>query len=159
MSVFSKLILSSLVVAGTLMVVRHGASALNPAIPKDMPRTAAFVPSGYDLAHNEKKGEWISCSSDTERGTDVCRVTDTHGSVIFQGEFLPVNGSNALSGDQLKLATHGKTNMWVEGPTEESPVPVIPLANGEVLVPSDDAYALAARWSRNPDELQRLYSE
>ena len=159
MSVTAKLILSCFVVVGSVLVVRHGAAALTPAVPQDMPKNAAFVPAGYDLAHNEKQGEWIACSNDPDRGTDSCRVTDAHGAVIFQGEFLPVNGSQAVPGDQLKIATSGKADMWVEGPTEEGPVPVIPLANGEILVPSDDAYALAVRWSKDPGEFQRLLSE
>jgi hypothetical protein len=159
MRVTSKVILSCLVVLGAVLIIRHGEEALQPALPKDMPNNAVFVAAGYDIAHNEKQGEWIACSNDPEQGTDRCRVTDPHGTVIYEGEFLPVNGSQPLPADQLKVATSGKADIWVQGPAEQGPVPVIPLANGAMLVPSADAYALGARWSKNPDELRRLASE
>jgi hypothetical protein len=82
----------------------------------------------------------------------LCRVTDPQGLVIYQGEFLPVDGSPPLSPDQLRVATSGNANIWVEGPFGEGPLPAIPLANGRVLVPGADAYALAARWRQNPDD-------
>ncbi len=159
MNATRKLILSALVIVGAVLVVRHGAAAFNPALPADMPKNAAFVPAGYDLAHNEKQGEWIACSNDTEQGADLCRVTDAHGAVIYQGAFLPLSGAHAMSDDQLEVATSGKANIWVDGPFGEGPVPVIPLANGQLLVPSADAYALAERWSKNPEELHRLTSD
>ena len=158
MSVTSKLIVSCFAVLGVVLLVRHGASALTPAVPQGMPN-AVFIPAGYNPADNEMKGEWIACNNHPEEGTVHCRVTDGQGTVIFQGEFLPLDGSPAMPSDQLRIATSGKADIWVEGPTEAGPVPVIPLANGELLVPSDDVYALTVRWRDNPDELRRLSSQ
>jgi len=159
MKTSSKLAIAVLVTAGAVLVIRHGAMALHPAIPKDMPGNSYFVQSGYNLNRNEPTGQWIACREDSDEGADFCRVTDTNGTVIYQGDFLPVNGSKEVSADQLRVAAKEEQNLWVDGPAESSPVPAIPLANGEVLVPRDDTYALAYRWSINPDELHRVEGE
>ena len=38
------------------------------------------------------------------------------------------------------------------GPAEQSLVPVIPLADGQILVPAHDRLALIERWAKHPDE-------
>ena len=142
------------VVAGYFLVV-HGDRALNASLPKDMPHDANFVQSGYDIARNEAQGQWIACRADNEQGNDFCRVTDPKGIVVYQGAFAPYDYPAQLPNDQLKLANI-KANIWVKGPAEDGPIPVIPLANGKLLVPVQDREALADRWSRNPAELRQL---
>jgi hypothetical protein len=155
----SKLALSCLIALGAFMLVRHGVTALRPARPVDMPSSSYFVQSGYDLARNEPTGEWIACRDDAEEAADFCRVTDARGSVIFQGDFLPMRERGPIPVSQLRIAGETDRSLWVQGPAENGPVPVIPLANGDVLVPSDDTYALSVRWRQNPDELRRLQGE
>ena len=131
--------------------------ALDPARPKDMPENSRFIPTGYDLEHNERKGTWVSCSSGDGLSDMFCRVTDSHGTVIFQGDFLPVRGagsSTSSSGATLAKSSLG----WVDGPFEGSPVPVIPMTDGSMLVPRDDRDALIDRWNAHPDEWQKLQS-
>ncbi len=152
----TKLAISLLLTAGTVMVVLHGKDAPHPAIPRDMPRNAYFVQSGYDLDRNEATGNWIACSNDTDQNTNLCRVTDAHGTVIYQGDFLPLNGAQPVPDRDLKVASTDSDKMWVTGPAEAGPVPVIPLANGQILVPADDSEVLSARWKSDPDDLQRV---
>jgi hypothetical protein len=125
-----------------------------------MPSDSRFVQSGYDLQRNEPEGDWISCSTTSPYGhdADYCRVTDNHGTVIFQGDFMPVRGSQPVAPGRLQVAAMDADKLWVEGPAEESPVPVITLTNGAILVPADDSDALADRWARDPQELARVES-
>ena len=157
MNVTGKLALSFLAAAGTLLAIRHGADALHPAIPRDMPGSSYFVESAYNVSRNEWKGKWIACHADVAEGADYCRVTDVKGVVIYQGEFMPVNGPQAVPADQLRVASaDDDKDLWVHGPAEDGPVPAIRLENGEILVPADDVAALADRWTKNPDEMARL---
>jgi hypothetical protein len=145
-----------LFVVGTILILRHANLAIQPALPSDMPRGAHFIPVGYDLQHLEPKGDWIACSTDTERNTDFCRVTDAIGEVVYQGDFMPFGSSVPLPADQLQVARINVEHLWVQGPAEAGPVPVIPLLNGQVLVPADDSEALADRWMNNPLELRQI---
>ena len=155
MSAYSKAVLFLFaVVAGYILVV-HGDRALDASLPKDMPHDANFVQTGYDVAHNEVQGQWIACRADQEQGNDFCRVTDPKGTVVYQGAFAPYDYPVQLSNDQLRIANI-KSSIWVNGPAEQGPVPVIPLKNGKLLVPVQDREALADRWTRNPAELRWL---
>ncbi len=151
-----KLVFVLFVTAGLGLVVVHGADALHPQLPPDMPGDAHFVQSGYDLLRNEPEGDWIACRTDLQQNTDYCRVTDAHGNVIYEGDFLPVNSEEPVAARDLRFAARDLRQLWVKGPAEAGPVPVIPLAGGQLLVPADDSLALADRWARDPDELTRL---
>ena len=147
------LILVAIVV---IITVRHAAAALRPSLPRDMPGDSQFVVSGYDLLHNEPKGDWIVCRPDPQEGANFCRVTDSHGMVIFQGYFLPVAGNQPVSQANLRVAPTDLDRIFVRGPAEGGPIPVIPLVDGQLLVPAADSAALADRWARDPGELQRI---
>jgi len=144
------------VTVAVILTIRHGAAALRPALPKDMPRDSQFVVSGYDLLHNEPKGDWIVCRPDLSEGANFCRVTDSHGMVIFQGDFLPVAGSRPVSQANLRVASADLDHIFVRGPAEGGLVPVIPLVDGQLLVPAADSIALADRWAKDPAERQRI---
>jgi len=159
MTTSSKLALSLLLTLGIVLAARQGGRALNPALPKDMPSNAHFVQSGYNLQRNEPVGDWVACNSGDDQGTNFCRVTDTHGMVIYQGEFVAVNSQRPVTRANLRFAAHDPKNLWVRGPAEEGPVPAIPLADGQLLVPVSDSAALAERWARDPDELARLEAQ
>ena len=155
----SRLALLLILAAGTFFLIRHGNMAINPSLPTDMPRGAHFVQSGYDVAHLEARGDWVACSTDSAQNTDFCRVTDQHGNVVYEGDFLPLRSENPVSAEDLQVARIDADHLWVQGPAEEGPVPVIPLANGQMLVPADDNEALADRWRNNPAEFRRLEGE
>ncbi len=153
----SRIFLSLLLTFCLFMLVRHGASALRPVRPSDMPPGATFMQSGYNLQRNEPTGEWVACSLNPQRDADFCRVTDTHGTVIFQGDYLPLRSRTPVANPDLHPSADASVEkLWVRGPAESLLVPVIPLVNGTILVPADDSEALADRWSRNPEELARM---
>jgi hypothetical protein len=131
--------------------------SLDPARPSDMPANSRFIPTRYDLSHNERKGLWVFCGSGDEAGVTFCRVADASGVVIFQGDFLPVRNSQS-SPNNASMKGAGAKLTWVNGPSEGSPVPVIPMTDGSMLVPRDDRDALIHRWNTHPDEWQKLQS-
>jgi hypothetical protein len=156
MTVSGKLAIYSLLIVAIAIGVWQGSKALYPEVPNNMPRDAHFVQSGYDLAHNDPEGAWVACVVDVDQDTDFCRVTDPHGFVIFEGDFLPLHSRRPVPTAGLRFAARDPQHMWVRGPAEGGPVPVIPLEGGQLLVPAADSEALADRWARDPDELTRL---
>jgi hypothetical protein len=157
MKTSTKLFVSAVSTLGIVLLARHGAQALQPALPRDMPSGSHFAQFGYDIRKNEPKGVWVACRPESDQSADFCRVTDAHGIVIFQGDFLPLRGTRAVS--QANLQFDGTDPMWVRGPAEGGPVPVLPLADGMILVPAADSDALADRWEKDPDELTRLAAQ
>ena len=156
MTTTRKVLVFLFLAAAVILTIRHGAAALRPALPTDMPRDSQFVVSGYDLLHNEPKGDWIVCREGISEGANFCRVTDSHGVVIFQGDFLPVASSQPVAKENLRIASADLDHIFVRGPAEGGLVPVIPLADGQLLVPAADSAALADRWARDPEELHRI---
>ena len=159
MSVVGKLALFVVAVVATVLILRHGRTALEAQRPSDMPSDARFLASGYDLQSNEPRGNWIACRIDADEHANWCRVTDAQGAVVFQGRFLPIEGRAPVPASDLQIAPRNPSHLWVQGPTEAYPVPVIPLINGTLLVPADDQELLTARWSRSPEELNRLRAQ
>ena len=119
-------------------------------------RRRVSLQSGYDVSHLEPRGNWVACGIDSEQQTNWCRVTDARGEVVYEGDYLPLRSQAPLSLTSIRLGYAAPDRLWVRGPDEGSPVPVIPLASGDVLVPAADRDALAARWAQNPAELQAL---
>lgn len=139
-----------------VLAVRHGTAALRPSLPPDMPIDSQFVVSGYDLLHNEPGGDWIACRPDLPEDANFCRVTDARGVVIFEGDFLAVAGNRPVPQADLRIASADLGHIFIRSPADGGLVPVIPLAGGELLVPAADSTALADRWAKDPDELQRI---
>ena len=148
-----------LVCFGCIQLLRHGRSAMQPTLPSDMPSQSRFMQSGYDVARLEPTGNWIACGTDRTEQANWCRVTDAHGQVVFEGDYLPLRSQTPLPLDRIQLSRANPSSLWVHGPSEGSPVPVIPLASGDVLVPLVDREALADRWSGNPQELQSISAQ
>ena len=152
----NKFALSLLAVIGGILLVQHANQGLQPARPLDMPAGAHFVASSYDLTLNEPKGDWVACIIDRTQNADFCRVTDDRGAVVYQGDFLPLRSEEPVPAGELQVARMNADHLFVEGPAEEGPVPVIRLVNGAVLVPIADSEALADRWSSHPEELRQI---
>lgn len=156
MSIFTKLFLFLFAIAASGMVLSHGLTALDADLPGDMPANSRFVQTGYDLLKNEPKGEWVACRAYAASNADYCRVTDAKGIVVYQGSFVLSRTASAATDDQLNIAPANTRFLWVNGPVEGAPVPVIPLGNGDLLVPAADRDALVDRWSSNPEELHQI---
>jgi len=156
MSAPGRFLLAVVATCGLFLLMRHANQATHASLPSDMPAGSQFVQSGYDVTRNEPTGDWVACRLDEGRDADFCRVTDARGDVVFQGDFLPMRGFEPVSSADLKMGALDAQRLWVQGPSEEGPIPVIALANGKVLVPAADNVALADRWDRDPDERQRV---
>ena len=137
-------------------LVRHGRYALGPERPRDMPAEAQFVQSGYDVEHNEPEGNWVACGLNAGRNANWCRVTDHQGMVVYEGDFLSTRSPVPLALDEIHLAEISPSHLWLPGPAEGGPVPVIPLKEGGFLVPAADREAFQDRWASRTDELQEI---
>jgi hypothetical protein len=146
-----KLVLGAIVMCAAVLVVRHSRTE-QLAVPRDMPANAKFLQTGFDVSDGEPLGTWIACSLHQADGLDWCRVTDQKGTVVYQGDFLPVNGTRALGNEELTVASINPKKMWVHGPVESGPVPAILLTSGNMLVPAADRDALLQRWARDSGE-------
>ena len=155
MSAGNKAVLVVCAVLLAVGLVYRGNLAVVPARPNDMPEDARFLPSGYDLAHNERQGSWVSCDLGVRAGSRHCRVADAQGTVIFDGDFLPVRGSLSSSGSSGEMLAQGRLG-FVIGPFEGYPVPVIPMTDGSMLVPRVDRDSLIGRWNADPAEWKQL---
>jgi hypothetical protein len=159
MNRFEKFGVVTFVVVAGVILLRHAGTAIHASVPKDMPQTASFVQSGYDLSRNEAQGNWIACQENSASAADYCRVTDQKGIVVFQGDFLPIGTAREVPTSHLKVDVADANKMWVQGPAERGPVPVITLADGQVLVPVADQTALKQRWAGDPSEFRRVTGE
>ena len=144
------------IVALSLIVYRQSRVALHAAVPSDMPREARFVQTGYDASSNEPLGQWIACQTSSQQPGDWCRVTDQNGSVVFEGLFLPIDSAAPVPQEHLVIGRIDRNRLWTSGPAEQSPVPVIPLTDGQTLVPVADRLLLIARWSQASGEPERF---
>lgn len=153
------LILFTLVVLGTVAYLqnmqRKKVNATTQTRPEDVAVGSTFTRSSSGATGRQSQGQWVSCREDSERKTDWCQIADQNGAVIYKGDFLPVGKVHRVPQDQLQLGVFDPANGWVSGPNESLPVPVIPLKDGTLLVPSADTLALAQRWSRDPSERDR----
>jgi hypothetical protein len=145
-----------LLFAALLVFIAYRArTALHATLPPDMPASSRFVATGYDIADNESLGLWIACRPDLQQPSDWCRVTDQRGTVVFEGQFLPVDSPQPVPAAKLVIAPVDKATLWTSGPAEQSPVPVIPLEDGQRLVPAADRLAFLTRWADHPEESKK----
>ena len=158
MGTLSKLALFLVFLSAAIIFIRHSSLALRPALPGNMPAQSSFLQTGFNLQVNEPEGEWVACGQDAEQNTNFCRVSDARGIIVYQGDFLPLRAQGPLPTDQLEVATLRDAKFWVKSPSQAAPIPVIPLRNGQVLVPAGDREALVDRWATHSEEFQSIAS-
>jgi hypothetical protein len=146
------LIVAIILLALVLYTAHNAKYGMDATLPADMPANARFVKTGWNIEHNEPTGYWVTCHADPEQPFDWCRVTDPHGMVVFQGEFLPVDSTVRVADPDLAIGHMDPKRLWTDGTVEKAPIPVIPLASGRILVPEDDRTILIDRWAHDPDE-------
>ena len=157
MRMYEKALVSIVVLVGAFLLVRHALSALRAlSCPKTLPAQAVFLQSGYDLSRMEVKGDWVACGLDAEERTNWCKVTDSVGTVLFEGDFLPVPTETEVPVRKLKLRVVSPNQLFVRGPGDSLVPAILRSRAGLVLVPAEDVAALAARWKANPDEMNAL---
>lgn len=146
----------TVVAAVGFVYASHYIATKHSGTPATMPKDATFIAGNFDYMKMRTRGEWVSCHSDVRSPNDWCRIADQSGGILFEGKFLPVGKDKPLPDSQIKIASYDIDNHWVTGPTETFKVPVVPLQNGTLLVPSTDTHSLAARWKAHPEELAAL---
>ncbi len=139
------------ILACVLLVFTAGAVALNahyrltPHPPQDMPTNSLWIQTGRDRATYERIGLWAACWKSAVKPVDHCRITDQIGTASFDGDMLPLNSTQPLADQELKLGVIDPAHLWVRGVNRDMPVPVLPLANRTLLVPVSDRDGLQRR--------------
>jgi hypothetical protein len=159
MKACGQFLLTVVTLVALFVLITRGDRVLEASVPPDMPADARFLVSGYNVDQNERQGNWVACTLDSANNTNWCRVTDAHGSVVFEGAYLPLPGSEPIPAAKLRIANVNPRRMWVLGPSERLPVPVIALEDGTLLVPASDREALIARWQEQPEEFARVTAQ
>ncbi|SFS20672.1 hypothetical protein SAMN05421771_3757 [Granulicella pectinivorans] len=148
--------LFTVILACGFAYLSHYLAVDHTGVPVNMPSDSTFIPGKFDYLKLHTRGEWVSCHSDVKSPTDWCRIANQSGDVIFEGKFLPVGMDKPLVDSQIHITSYNIDHHMVTGPTESFEVPVIPLEDGELLVPATDARPLALRWKQHPNELVSL---
>ena len=109
-----------------------------PIPPTGMPASAVWLHEGVSMASSDPKGLWASCWYVEDRDSDRCKVVDYQGVLEYEGDYLPSNSQRPLRDDALHIQSVPPSTLWVWGRVEDQPVPVLPLKNGLIMVPSLD---------------------
>jgi hypothetical protein len=150
------LILFTIAGIAVLVYLEKNGPSLSPTLPSDMPTAARFAKASANPSSHQVAGIWIACNEDNDRHTDWCQLTDQSGAVVYKGDFLPVGSIRRAPQSELRIGHFDPIKGWVNGPNESFPVPVVPLADGTLLVPADETLELGAQWSGDPSQVEQL---
>jgi hypothetical protein len=129
--------------------ILHTRRVLKAQVPTNMPANSSWLLTGHDHDSNAKLGLWFACWQSTTTAADHCRITDERGGVQYDGDMLPLAAdSRVVETSQLQFASLDPEKLWVQGAGDGVPVPVLPLANGTLLVPVSDRAGLQMRLAR-----------
>jgi hypothetical protein len=143
-------VLGALVIALILGILgAYWRSNTVPNPPEGLPPNSVFLWAPHVGLPGAKRGWWLTCSE--RSGQDHCKITETNGTLEYEGEFIPYYQKgpvpkNDLDIDALKSGEH---KLWVEGAL----VPLIVLKNGEILIPAvkyEDGRRLLDQVARHP---------
>ena len=79
-------------------------------------------------------GYWLDCWFDRNANVDRCKLTDRHGSGVFEDIFLPCEGQTPLPQSELVFDRHRTGSEWTRSDKGIN-VPNVYLANGQILLP------------------------
>lgn len=137
-----KLIGAALGVMVILFVVFLWWTGLPPRRPASVSSSALhFEPNNVPFTLH-KTGYWLDCWFDESANIDRCKLTDVRGAALFEDEFLPCDGQAPLSQRDLVFDARRTGYTWTGSYEKGISVPVIYLANGQILLPRS-AYAEA----------------
>jgi hypothetical protein len=110
--------------------------SIPPKRPKNVSPNAVFIfaPALGWIWPLPKRGDWLTCWFDRDHNVDRCRMSDTDGSLEYEGVFSPSGGSGAMPDGDLQIDVKGTdTRMqWVY--FREQIMPIIHLRNGTILI-------------------------
>jgi hypothetical protein len=129
------------------LLVSSGSSPI-PARPRNLSPHSVFYATGYNLSNNEDRGFWLDCSSTELTEVHRCSVARETGQVIMVSNFDVVTDRRYYASLLKSGLMKSDELYWVISPTTSAPVPIIPLADGNLLVPSNDRDELVSGWNR-----------
>jgi hypothetical protein len=97
-------------------------------------RALHFEPNNVPFTLH-KTGYWLDCWFDERANIDRCKLSDVKGTALFEDEFLPCEGPSPLPQSDLVLDVRRTGYTWTGSYEESISVPVIYLANGQILLP------------------------
>ena len=80
-------------------------------------------------------GYWLDCWLDEHANTDRCKLTDVKGNALFEDVFLPCEGGSPVPKSDLVFDERPTGYSWTGSYEKGISVPVIFLANGQILLP------------------------
>jgi hypothetical protein len=108
-------------------------STSTPPRPATLPSTAVWLRARTPGIQFQRRGNWVVCWQDG--AVDRCRVTAEKGQVEYEGDFRPVSGEMALPQAALRPAASDVITPWMWSRAAGKLVPLVPLEDGETLVP------------------------
>jgi hypothetical protein len=120
------------IIVGVILLWRLGRQ---PQRPNNMSPNALYMETGVvPFKLRPIPGHWIDCWFDDVEKVDRCKLTDEKGNVKYEDVFLPLQGGPAIPEESLRFRrTTGSE--WVLTRDERVSLPVIYLANGQILLP------------------------
>ena len=105
-----------------------------PLRPSGVTLNAVFLWAPYVGLPGPRHGIWLGCWTDQGGTTDLCRLTNQDGSVMYEGVFVSLSkiavrqGQLEIDGDKSR-----ENRVWVG----DVLVPLVHLKSGGVLLPLD----------------------
>jgi hypothetical protein len=134
-----------LLLCGAALALLSWLAARVPARPKNLPPGALFIPSAPEPFEFSPHGLWVGC---WQTGfTNRCIVTSAGGEPEYDGEFLPLQGVGPIPENQLHpVFREDAGHLWTWSERLRKSVPIVCLANGVILLPSEDFDELKSRF-------------
>jgi hypothetical protein len=103
-----------------------------PSRPQGVAVNAVFLWAPHVGFPAARRGWWLSCCDNA--GHDRCKLTDVHGNLKYEGEFLLYGDKGFIPVDQLKIDPEKTSDniVWIGSAL----VPLVFLQNGKVLIPA-----------------------
>ena len=108
-----------------------------PKRPPELPESAVWLRAPNNpLPEFKKRGEWVGCWQDVASGRNRCRFTESDGTLIYEGEFVPYGSDRPMSAEELQIVPEKSREamVWVDSKI----VWLIYLHNGTTLVPANE---------------------
>ena len=107
-----------------------------PAKPANMPANAIYIETAITpFKIGTTPGTWLGCWYDRNDNADHCRLTDEKGNMKLEDTFLPYSGRGSFPQSALTFDTRRTEHLWTGSYEKGIHVPVIYLANGQMLLP------------------------
>ena len=80
-------------------------------------------------------GYWVDCWFDKNANVDRCKLTDAHGTGVFEDVFLPCVGQTSLPQNELVLDPRWTGSTWTQSRDKRMNVPIVYLRHRQILLP------------------------